>query len=140
MDSVPTNRAKSRRRIEREGNGGEENMVAATVAVRLDAADSVDRHSARRMGSDDSHFPNPAVSDSGARGRRQATLRRMAATVAREPGHNLRDTRRVCAVDRVRYPDGVDDCVLEDRRKLRLSVARVLAKRAENCDRAAVRR
>jgi len=61
-------------------------MVAEAVAVRLDAADSVDRHSARRLGSDDSHFSDPAVSDSGARGRRQATLRRMAATVARESG------------------------------------------------------
>src|SRR5437762_12039441 len=115
-------------------------VVAALVAARWDAADSVDRHSARRVESDDSHLSDPAVSDPGARDRRQTTLRRMAATVARESGHDLRDARRVRAVDRVRYPDGADDCVFAHCRELRLSVARVLAKRAENRDRAAVRR
>src|SRR5437660_3854785 len=114
-------------------------MVAAAVAVRLDAADPVDRHSARRLGSDDSDLSDSAVSDSGARSGREAALRRMAATVARESRYNVRDARRVRAVDRIRYPDGAADCVFAYRRELRLSVARVLAKRSKNCDCAVVR-
>src|SRR5437762_10002634 len=106
-------------------------MVAAAVAVRLDAADPIDRHSARRLGSDDSDLSDSAVSDSGVRRRREAGLRRMAATVARESRYNVRDARRVRAVDRVRNPDGTADCIFTHCRELRLSVARVLAKRAK---------